>query len=80
MLELLINVNGVQIGRLRCVNVEGPDDGRCKYRCTYLDHDSEFTHQFEVIHWRPSGAAALAAAAMALVAEAGVGRRDGGKL
>ena len=76
MLRVTIKVNGAQLGLLRCLNIEGPDDGLCKYRCAYRDYTTGNRHIFEVMHWRPSGAPALVAAVMGMLAEAGVGRRD----
>ena len=77
MLTVPIKANDTELGVLRCVNIEGLDDGMCKYHCAYFDAGTGETHKFNVMHWRPSGAPALITAAMGMLAEAGVGRRDG---
>ena len=68
-----IDINGKPIGRLVCQRVSGELDGWCKYRCTY--QDTQAPQVFTVRHYRPSGAPALVATAMGILAEAGFGRQ-----
>ena len=71
MLRVRLDVNGAAIGWLECVRQPGgADDGWNEYSCVCGVLP---TQRFTVRHDRREGAWALAASAMTVLAEAGVG-------